>query len=132
VAPRYLLDTNTASFIIRGALQERLAALSPADLAISAITEGELLFGLARKPDAAALHRKVHSFLLHVVVLPWDSEAARHYGPLRGQLEAAGQPLGALDLLIAAHALAAGCILVTNDRAFARVDGLAVEDWLAA
>lgn len=131
---RYLLDTNTASFLIRGAgprLQQRLRSVQPSATAISAVTEGELLFGLARKPHAVALHRTVHAFLAHVEVLPWGSEAARCYGALRSGLEAQGRPMGALDTMIAAHALATGCTLVTNDLAFARIEGLALEDWVS-
>ncbi len=130
--PTYMLDTNIASFIIRGpnpALKERLRAVPMAQLCISAVTHGELLYGLARKPGATALQRAVEAFLHRVDVLPWDDTAAERYGPLRAGLEAQGTPLGGMDTLIAAHALAAGCVLVTNDQAFARVQGLGVEDW---
>lgn len=132
-ADRWMLDTNTASFIIRGAspsLKQRLRAIPLSDLRISAVTEGELLYGLARKPQATALKAAVHAFLQHVETLPWDSAAAQHDATLRARQEAAGRPLGGLDTMIAAHALAQNCILVTNDQAFRRVDGLVVEDWL--
>lgn len=134
MSTRYLLDTNTVSFLIRGAgprLQQRLRSVQPSATVISAVTEGELLLGLARKPQAVTLHRTVHAFLAHVEVLPWGSDAARCYGVLRARLESQGLPLGALDTMIAAHALAAGCTLVTNDQAFSRVDGLVREDWVS-
>lgn len=129
----YMLDTNIASFIIRGpspALQAKLRAVPMAQLCISAVTHGELLYGLARKPGATALQRAVQEFLRRVEVLPWDEAAAERYGPLRAGLEAQGTPLGGMDTLIAAHALAAGCVLVSNDQAFGRVAGLGLEDWV--
>lgn len=132
--PRFMLDTNIASAVIRGApeaLRARLRATPLASACISSITEGELLYGLAKKPGATALREAVAAFLRHVEVLPWDRAAAAAYGPLRADLEAKGTPIGNLDMLIAAHALAAGCALASNDKAFTRVPGLAVEDWLA-
>lgn len=128
----YLLDTNTASFVIRGSnphLLHALQAHAVSSVAISTITEAELLYGLARKPGATSLTKAVHSFLRHVKALTWDSEAAARYGVLRAHLEAAGTPLGGMDTLIAAHALATGATLVTNDRAFGRVPDLIIEDW---
>ena len=134
-ARRFMLDTNIASFIIRGpgeALRARLRATPLPGTCISSITEAELLYGLAKKPGATALREAVASFVRHVEVLPWDSAAAAAYGELRAGLEARGAPIGNLDTLIAAHALAAGCTLATNDKAFVRVPGLAVEDWMEA
>lgn len=133
-APAYLLDTNTASFIIRGGppqLMTRLRAQPVTAIGISAITEAELLYGLARKPSATALATAVAAFLRHVQTLPWDSEAAISYGSLRAALEYAGTPLGGMDMLIAAHTLALDATLVTNDHAFRRVPSLRVEDWTA-
>jgi len=131
--PTYMLDTNIASFIIRGpslALKERLRVVPMAQLCISAVTHGELLYGLARKPGATALQQAVQAFLQRVDVLPWDATAAERYGSLRARLEAQGTPLSGMDTLIAAHALAAGCVLVSNDQAFGRVEGLGLEDWV--
>lgn len=129
----YLLDTNTASFIIRAARRplERLQAHPVSAIGISAVTEAEMLYGLARKPAATALAAAVTGFLDHVQVLPWDRAAAARYGALRAALEAGGMMLGNLDTLIAAHALAVGAVLVSNDRAFSRVSELRVEDWSA-
>lgn len=131
-APAYLLDTNTASFIIRGGpphLLTQLQAQPVSSIGISAITEAELRYGLARKPGATTLAAAVSAFLRHVQAMPWDSEAAVGYGALRAALEAAGTPLGGMDTLIAAQALAIGATLVTNDQAFRHVPGLTVEDW---
>ncbi len=129
---RYLLDTNIASRIIKGnseAVDRRLSRVPVAELAISAVTEGELRFGVARLPHATRLHSIVEDFLLRVAILPWGSDAAQQYGSLRAALERDGQPMGNLDVMIAAHALAVGAILVTDDRAFGRIKKLRVEDW---
>jgi tRNA(fMet)-specific endonuclease VapC len=133
-----MLDTNTASYIIRGtggALAARLRAVPAAQLCVSAITEGELLFGVARRIQAGHLGANnlqlvVREFLTRVETLDWDRAAAARYAGLRAALEADGTPLGNLDTLIAAHALAADAVLVTNDRSFARVPGLTVENWV--
>jgi tRNA(fMet)-specific endonuclease VapC len=129
---QYLLDTNTASHIIKGnrsALDQHLAKVPISQIAISAVTEGELRFGAARLPHAAHLHRLLEEFFLRVAVLPWDSSAARHYGHLRAALERAGRLMGNLDMMIAAHALALELTVVTSDQAFRRVKKLKVEDW---
>jgi len=132
MAARYLLDTNIASYIIKGnfpAVRRRLVRHPISDIAISSITEGELSYGVARKPEAVRLRAIVDEFLLRVTVLSWDSDAAREYGELRATLEQQGQPMGSLDMMIGAHALATGLILVTNDRAFNRIAKLKIQDW---
>ena len=129
---RYLLDTNIASYVIKGnipAVRRRVVQVPMAQLAISAVTEGELRFGAARRPDAARLRTIVDEFLLRMTILPWDSVAAQHYGQIRAALEREGQPMGNLDMMIGAHALALGAILVTNDQAFTRIRELTIEDW---
>jgi tRNA(fMet)-specific endonuclease VapC len=129
---RYLLDTNTASYVIKGnipSVRERLLKVPMARLAISTVTEAELLFGAARKPEAAQLKIAVDEFLLRVEALPWDSTAARHYADVRAALERSGAPMGNLDMMIAAHALALEAVLVTNDRAFRRLSRLKLENW---
>ena len=128
---RYLLDTNTVSHLIRqhAAVALRVVAAPMASLCISAITEGELLYGLARRPDATRLRAVVQQFLLRVDVLPWDRAAAKRYGTLRALIESKGQTLAPLDMQIAAHAQSAGAVLVTSDRAFKQITGLLLEDW---
>jgi tRNA(fMet)-specific endonuclease VapC len=129
---RYLLDTNIASLVIKGnssAVDRRLVRVPMAQLAISAVTEGELRFGAARLPHATRLHGLIEDFFLRVATLPWDSDAAQQYGQLRATLERDGQTMGNLDVMIRAHALAVDVILVTNDRAFGRIKKLKVEDW---
>ncbi len=132
MAVRYLLDTNTVSYIIKGnrpRVRERLLKVAMAEVGISVITEGELRFGLARKPDATQLKVVVDEFLLRVEVLPWDSEAAKQYANIRAALENIGEPMGNLDLMIAAQALGLSTVLVTSDAVFRRVKGLKIEDW---
>lgn len=133
--PRYLLDTNIARCIIKGnspAVDRRLVKVPMAQLAISAVTEGELRYGAARLPHAARLHDLIEDFFLRVAVLAWDSDAAQQYGQLRAMLEREGQPMGNLDAMIGAQALALGAILVTNDHAFARIKKLKIADWTKA
>ncbi|MDQ2841802.1 MAG: PIN domain-containing protein [Acidobacteriota bacterium] len=93
------------------------------------MTEGELRYGVARKPEASRLRIVVDSFLKHVAILPWDSKAAQEYGDMRATLEQEGLPMGNLDTMIAAHALAVSAVLVTSDRAFLRIKRLKIEDW---
>ena len=129
---RYLLDTNTASHVIKGnvpRVRERLLKVPTTDVAVSVITEAELLFGLRRRPEATRLAIAVGDFLKYVDIRPWDSVAASHYAELRAVLDIAGTPMGNLDLMIAAHALSLGTILVSGDRVFRRIKGLTVEDW---
>jgi tRNA(fMet)-specific endonuclease VapC len=127
----YLLDTNTVSLYIRGhpAVDRHVVGVPLTSLAISSISTGELLYGLANRPEATRLHRTVREFLRRVDVLPWDRAAAERYGVLRAALQREGTSLDALDMLIAAHALAVGAVLVTNDRAFNQVSVLQSEDW---
>jgi len=103
----YLLDTNIASYVIKGNIpkvRQRLLKVPIAEVSISVVTEAELRFGVVRKPDAVSLKIAVEEFLLRVDVLPWDSEAAKHYAQVRYALECSGDPMGNLDLMIAAHA----------------------------
>ena len=127
----YLLDTNTVSHLIKRHPQvtQRLLAVPMHSVCISAITAGELAFGLAKRPQALALKAAVDEFLRRVEVLPWDEAVAQTYGTLRAQLQSQGTPLAPLDMQIASHALQLKAILVSNDRAFAQATDLLVEDW---
>ena len=129
----YMLDTNTASYIIKGepaVIRERLRKVPMANVCVSTITEAELLRGVAKKPDAKRLPIAVKEFLLRVEILPWDSDAADAYAQLRTACENEGKPLGNMDMLIAAHCVAVGAVLVTNDKAFYNVKHhLMLEDW---
>ena len=108
----------------------RLLEVPMHSVCISAVTAGELAFGLAKRPQALALREAVNEFLRRVEVMPWDAAVAQTYGTLRAALDKNGTPLAALDLQIAAHALHVNATLVSNDKAFAQVSVLAVEDWV--
>lgn len=131
--PRYMLDTNMASYIIKGkptVVRDHLQKVPMAAVCISTITEAELLRGVAKKPEAKRLPLAVKEFLLRVEILPWDSDAAGAYAQLRTTCEIEGKSLGTMDMLIAAHSVAEDAILITNDKAFYNVDQhLTLKDW---
>ena len=127
------LDTDSCSHIIRGGskrLESRVRAVPPREVCISSVTRAELLYGLARKPEATRLHELVQAFLSRVRSLSWSNEAAAHYAHIRAYLETKGEPIGNMDQMIAAHARSAAIPLVTgNAKHFRRVPGLDVLDW---
>jgi len=128
----YLLDTHTVSYLIKRHPQvtQHLLAVPMHSVCISAITAGELAFGLAKRPEAVALKAAVNEFLRRVEVLPWDAAVAQTYGALRAQMQSKGTPLAALDMQIAAHAVHVNATLVTSDHAFLHIDQLLVENWI--
>lgn len=131
--PRYMLDTDTCSYVMKRtspAVLRRLRTVPVADVCMSVVTKSELLYGVEVSPrrdqDAAALR----AFLPYVEVLGFPDEAAAHYAEIRAALKKGGTPIGANDLFIAAHARCLGLTLVTNNTAeFGRVKGLRVENW---
>ena len=130
----HMLDTDTASYLIKGkspAIESRLAAIVPSMVCISVMTRAELLYGLKRLPADHRLHLAVRQFLKIVRVLPWDAEAADWYADIRHQLVSSGQPIGELDMMIAAHSLSAGAVLVTNNsRHYERIAApIMLENW---
>lgn len=130
----YLLDTNMVSYIVRGrssAARTRLLGLKDDEIAcISAVTEAEIQYGLAKRPHATALKLLMDGFLASIRILPWGRDEAQAYGVLRARLEAFGITLGNMDMMIAAHAVTTGAVLVTNDKAFGKVNELhATENW---
>jgi len=126
-----MLDTNIVSQFVRkqSEVDKRVVAIPMDAICISAITEGELLFGLIRRPGNKTLAHEVNEFLRRVTALPWDRTVAADYAALRAGQERRGKTIAPIDLLIAAHALSAGATLVTNDSAFTQIPGLPVEDW---
>jgi tRNA(fMet)-specific endonuclease VapC len=119
-----MLDTNTVSYIIKGqpaAVREHLQRVPMEQVCVSAITEAELLLGLAQKPAATGLAEVVNQFLLRVEILPWDSAAAKAYAEFASATFAQGKPLSALDMLIPSHAISASATLVTSDGSFFRL-----------
>ena len=131
---RFLLDTNTISYAIRGqfpAIRKRLVSTPNREITLSVFTQAELMYGLARNVDSVELRKAVMQFLQEFRVIAWDSDAATAYGALRAAQERKEQRLSQEDLMIASHALSQALILVTNDPAFSFVDGLKTEDWTA-
>ena len=128
---RYMLDTSTVRHLLKKHppwVARRVIEIPISHLCISAVTRGEVLFGLARRPDATALHGVVREFLREVDVLPWDTSAAEVYGRARAATQGEGRVLVPADLLMGSHALSLGALRVTNDRAFRQQPGLPTED----
>ena len=128
-----MLDTDTASYIIKGrspAIGAKLAAIPPSLVCVSVVTRAELQYGLKRLPAGHRLHVGVSRFLTIVRALPWDGEAADAYADIRHQLVTTGQPIGEMDMMIAAHSLAAKAVLVTNNtRHYEHIPGLVLVSW---
>lgn len=132
---RFLLDTNICIYIAKQkplSVLHKFEQLVVGEVAMSTITYGELLFG-AQKSHHPRLATKVLDELTGLIpALPIPTETGKHYGDIRSKLEKLGTPIGNNDLWIAAHALALGVVLVTNNvREFARVPHLKVENWVS-
>ncbi len=131
---RYMLDTNICIEIIRGRgvnALKRLMKCSTGEVGLSVITFSELEHGVWKSTSPQRNQQALYCFCAPLELLPFDCSAASAYGQLRASLEKAGKIIGPMDMLIAAHALASGSTLVTNnEREFRRVAGLAVENWL--
>lgn len=130
----YMLDTDTASYIIKGrspGIEARLTSIPPSAVFVSAVTRAELMYGLKRLPSTHRLHVAVRRFLVIVQVLAWTAEAADNYADIHHQLVTTGQPIGDMDMMIAAHAFAIGAALVTNNiRHYERIKlPLTLENW---
>src|SRR5215472_8957362 len=130
---RYMLDTDTYSYIMKRSSQtvlERLQRVPVGDACISAITKSELLFGVERSPRRKQDEAALSGFLTYMEVLDFGGEACSHYAKIRASLKASGAMIGANDLLIAAHARSLRLTLVTNNtREFGRVRDLSIENW---
>jgi len=130
--PRYMLDTDTVSFALRGQgrVAARLLEHRPSDLCISSITLAELRFG-AETRRSRTLHRLISTFVGTVEVVSFDQSAAGRFATVAAALARRGEPIGTLDTLMAAHALSLGLTFVTNNtRHFRRVIGLETENWV--
>jgi tRNA(fMet)-specific endonuclease VapC len=131
----HLLDTNIVSYFVRGnfpAVRQHIARAPIDSLAVTTVTEAELLYWVLCRPGSTRIHVGVADFLMRVPSLPWDTSAAQSYARTRDTLKRNGLVLSTADLMIAAHALSLGLILVTHDRVFSFVDGLKTEDWTIA
>lgn len=131
---RFLLDTNIVSDLVRnphGRVAQRIREVGEAEICTSIIVAAELRYGAAKK-GSPRLTTQLEAILDALEVLPLEVPADETYGELRTRLERAGTPIGGNDLLIAAHAIAVGCVLVTdNEREFARIDDLPLDNWLS-
>jgi tRNA(fMet)-specific endonuclease VapC len=128
---RFMLDTDTVSYVIRdvGEVASRLLEHHPSEVCISTVTLGELRFG-ANKRRSKRLHHAIDAFTTGVEVAPFDVTAATMFGRVRAHLETRGVPIGILDTMIAAHALALDVTLVTNNtKHFSQVRGLRTANW---
>ncbi len=130
---KYLLDTNVVIDFLTGrhpTVAQRLRTLSPEDLAISSIAVAELRFGADKSARRNESHERIDRVLEDIAALDFDTKAAARYGVLRADLERTGQPIGPNDMLIAAQALSASLILVTdNESEFRKVGELSTENW---
>jgi tRNA(fMet)-specific endonuclease VapC len=131
--PRYMLDTDTCSYIMRrspDAVVKRLAKVPVDDVCISVITKSELLFGVEVSPKRRQDEAALDAFLRYLEVLDFPDKASSHYAKIRADLKSRGAMIGANDLLIAAHARSLGLTLITNNtKEFRRVSGLSIENW---
>ena len=132
---KLLLDTNICIYIIKrkpAAVLERFRGYQVGDIGISSITLSELRFGVAKSAYRAKNAKALEEFITPLEIVPFGEEAALAYGGIRAALEKAGTVIGSMDMLIAAHAVALGIPLVTNNkREFERVSDLDVLDWTA-
>ncbi|WP_421868010.1 type II toxin-antitoxin system VapC family toxin [Pararhizobium sp.] len=130
-----MLDTNILSDTIRnpfGVASQYMERVSEDALCVSAIVASEMRYGI-RKKGSPRLSYLVENTLSRIAVLPYDDAASQSYSVIRNALERQGKSIGLADLLIAAHALSLGLTIVTNNtREFSRVEGLTIENWLAA
>ena len=131
--PRYMLDTDTCSYVMRRSHEsvlKRLAKVPVSDVCISVITKSELLFGVEVSPKRRQDEATLAAFLRYVEVLDFPDKASSHYAKIRADLKSRGAMIGANDLLIAAHARSMGLTLITNNtREFGRVRGLSIDNW---
>lgn len=129
---RYMLDTNLCIRVLRDrptGLRERFNA-EASSLCISTVTQAELLFGAEKSARPTENRQQVEAFSARLEVLPFDAQAAAHYGDIRADLERKAMVIGPYDLMIAGHARSRGLVVVTGNLGeFQRVSGLRAEDW---
>ncbi|WP_240732133.1 type II toxin-antitoxin system VapC family toxin [Geobacter sp. FeAm09] len=128
-----MLDTNICSYILKShpaAVRQKFEEVGPENICISSIVLAELYYGAVRHPKGVVIRHEIDDFAARLIVLPWDEAAADHYGAIRVSLEKAGTLVGAMDMLIAAHAKSCGATLVSNNlREFDRIKSLETANW---
>ena len=131
---RYMLDTDMCSYIIKerpASVLEHFKKLDMDNICISIVTYAELIDGVERSSYKRINHAVIKDFTRHLDVIKWDINAAEQYAVIRTKLEAKGTPIGAMDMMIAAHAKSLNTILVTNyQKHFTKVTGLKIENWV--
>jgi len=132
---KYLIDTNICIYVINKRPPEvvqRFKNVATGDIGISSITVSELQYGVSKSARQKKNQQRLDEFLLPFEILPYDELASKYYGDIRAQLENQGAIIGALDLLIAAHALSRNLMLVTNNGGeFSRIKNLKIENWVS-
>jgi len=131
---KYMLDTNICIYLIKQQPMEvidKFQGIIPGEIAISSVTVAEMMYGVGKSQHKERNKSALESFLAPLEIVDFDFKAAQHYGVMRAYLGKMGTPIGAYDLMIAAHALSLGLILVTNnEREFQRIPDLIVENWV--
>jgi tRNA(fMet)-specific endonuclease VapC len=129
----FMLDTNTCIYVIKqkpAKVIERFKQTEVSQIGISSITLSELLYGVSKSSKPEQNQIALSQFVAPLEILPYDDGAAQYYGDLRAG-KRQGTPIGSLDMLIAAHALSLGCILITNnEKEFTRIPNLKVDNWV--
>ncbi|KOR38021.1 twitching motility protein PilT [Planktothricoides sp. SR001] len=130
---KFLLDTNICIYIIKqkpAKVLEKFKRLHPSDVGISSITLAELEYGIAKSQQSEKNRIALNQFLITLEIVKFDEKASNIYGGVRAELERKGLVIGAMDMLIAAHAISLDLILVTNNvKEFSRIPNLRLENW---
>jgi tRNA(fMet)-specific endonuclease VapC len=130
----YMLDTNICSYILKNrpaSVKAHFDEVGNGALAISTVVLAELYYGATRHPKSIAIRREIDNFTARLAVIPWDEAAADHCGVIRTALEKQGTPIGAMDMMIAAHSRSRKATLVSNNtKHFEKIPGLVVANWV--
>ena len=131
---KYMLDTNICIYLIKQQprqMIDKFQGIAPGEITISTVTVAEMMYGVGKSQHKEKNKAALESFLAPLEIVDFNFRAAQHYGVVRAYLEKKGKPIGAYDLMIAAHALSLGLVLVTNnEREFQRIPDLIVENWV--
>ena len=131
---KYMLDTKICIYLIKQQPKEvidKFQEIPPGEVAISSVTVAEMMYGVAKSQHKDKNESALVSFLAPLEIVDFGFKAAQHYGIIRANLEKMGTPVGAYDLMIAAHSLSLGLVLVTNnEREYQRIPDLIVENWV--
>jgi tRNA(fMet)-specific endonuclease VapC len=130
---RYILDTDMCSYIIKErpeSVRQRFQKLAMEQLCVSVVTYAELIYGVECSSSKRVNRPVIEDFVRHLDVMDWDAGAAEQYGMIRSELEVTGTPIGAMDMMIAAHAKSIKAVLVTNNQKhFTKIKGLKIDNW---